>query len=100
MRAASARNAMASTSPIAAALDREADDIWRPIPGVRQEKPRGRGASSCLTYLMIGPIDVRRAPGRFSTGFAVQFASVRVGLRSDGSRVSPGLESREQVVRA
>src|SRR2546427_12931091 len=72
--------------------------------GVPSQCPPGEtprtGASLCLTYLMIGPIDVRRAsvasPDRFALWRPRRFES---GLPSDRSLVSPGLEAREQVVR-
>src|SRR5438128_7111868 len=72
--------------------------------GVPSQCPPGEtprtGASLCLTYLMIGPIDVRRAsvasPDRFALRRPRRFES---GLPSDRSLVSPGLEAREQVVR-
>src|SRR2546427_12204347 len=72
--------------------------------GVPSQCPPGEtprtGASLCLTYLMIGPIDVRRAcvasPDRFALRRPRRFES---GLPSDRSLVSPGLAAREQLVR-
>src|SRR5437879_13177567 len=92
---------MASTSPIAAALDLRADDMRVPshVPAWRNPAD---GASSCLTYLMIWSDD---CPTHFrGVSRPISLGAIRVGSsldsRSDRPLISAGLEAGERVVGA